>query len=582
MQPRVTQEDILRALQLGGSHLAAGRVEHAGAAAVAILKAEPKNPDALHLLGLVALAKGDAENAEKLIASAAALMPRHVNVWVNLGNAQRDQGKVEEALISYRRAEALNPAYADIFLNRGQLYQETSQYAEAIADFERLMEVSPDEPGPYMRAASAATDAGRFRDVLTYCQRALDKLDEVPAQLKAIIATTHERIGELDKAVEWSELALTDNPKNGAALRTWSKARRRQRKNDAELLTELRRRLEEIDFSNASASEARLIYSELAQLCDEQSDVESAFGYFTKMNSRTKELPELKRVDQRKFIDEVNLLNDLFSGQFVESWTALPEIGLEPGHAAVPVFLVGFPRSGTTLLDQILDAHPAVQVFEELPFLGKVKKSIAGYPHSLAGMSETERANARKVYWDALRKEGADLEGKMIVDKMPLDLVHSGLIARVFPEAKIIFALRHPADCVLSCFMQDFVPNASMLNFLTLDGSAALYDSVMNLWETYRKTLSLNVHEVRYENLVADLRGEVEPALNFLDLPWDSAVNDPAAHALARGTIRTPSYSQVTQPIYSSSTERWRRYEAQMRPVLPVLQPHVERFGYSL
>lgn len=581
-RPQLGREEITRALQLGGSHLAAGRLDHAGAAAGAILKVEPQNPDALHLLGLVALGKGDAVSAEKLIAAAAALMPRHVNVWVNLGNAQRDQGKADEALLSYRRAEAINPAYPDLFLNRGRLYQDTTQYAEAIADFEKLIELLPAEAASYMRAASAATDAGRFRDALAYCHRAVERLDPVPLQVKTVLATTYERLGELDEAISWSEKALAENAESAGALRTWSKARRRQRKDDAALLAELRQRLESVDAGALGHADARLLYSELAQICDEQGDAASAFGYFTRMNDRTSQLPALKRVDRQKFGNEVEELIDVFTGKFVKSWNPLSDIEREPGHAAAPVFLVGFPRSGTTLMDQIFDAHPDVQVFEEQPLLRAVRTSLLGYPKSLARMSEAEREAARRVYWAELRKEGADLEGKTVVNKMPLDIIHAGLIHRIFPEARIVFALRHPADCVLSCFMQDFVPNGAMLNFLTIDGSARFYDRVMTLWQKYRSLLPLHVREIRYENLISDLRGEVEPALSFLGLPWHDAVNDPAAHALARGTIRTPSYSQVTQPIYSSSAERWRRYEAQMRPLLPILEPHVERFGYTL
>ncbi|MCF8469696.1 MAG: sulfotransferase [Parvibaculum sp.] len=576
------QGDVLRILQLGGTHLAAGRLDHAGVAAAAVLKSEPENPGALHLLGLAALGKGDAAQAEKLIAAAAARMPHHVNVWVNLGNAQRDQGKADEALLSYHRAEAVNPDYPDIFLNRGQLYQDSAQYAEAVREFERLIELVPDAASSYMRAAGAASDAGRFRDALGYCHAAMARLDKVPVRIKTITATTCERLGELDDAISWAEQALADDPRSGGALRTWSKARRRQRKNDAALLAELRGRLESADIGGFPHGEARLAYSELAQICDEQNDAASAFDYFTRMNAHTDQLPSLKHADRTKFINDVDGLASVFTKSFVKGWTSLPARGAEPGHAAPPVFLVGFPRSGTTLLDQILDAHPNVEVFEERPLLRAVRNAAPGYPKSLATMAPGEQARLRTIYWSELRKEGADLEGKTVVNKMPLDIVHAGLIQRLFPEARIIFALRHPADCVLSCFMQDFVPNGAMLNFLTLEGSARFYDHVMTLWRRYRQLLPLNVQEVRYENLVADLRAEVEPVLDFLDLDWDDAVSDPAAHALARGTIRTPSYSQVTQPIYSSSAERWRRYEKEMQPVLSVLKPHIEHFGYSL
>ena len=582
-QAGLSPDDIVRLLQLGGSHLAAGRLEHASAAAVGVLKAEPRNPDALHLIGLVALGRGDAEKAEKFIAAAAALMPRHPNVWVNLGNAQRDQGKEEEALISYLRAEAIDSSYPEIYLNRGQLYQDTSRYEEAIADFERLIELRPNEASSYMRASAAAAAAGMFREALSFGHHAMAVLDIVPPQIKAVVATTHERLGELDAAISLATEALAEDSSNAAALRTWSKARRRQRKHDQALLTELRTRLELLDTGTISRSEARLTYAELAQICDEQGDAAAAFSYFTRMNDATSGLPELKHVNLRKFADDVEELIETFAPAFVSGWgTPALENEKDAGHASPPVFLVGFPRSGTTLLDQILDAHPDVQVFEERPLLREVRNAIAGYPRGIAKLTETDRQALRQIYWEALRKEGALLEQKTVINKMPLDSIHAGLVHRIFPEARIIFALRHPADCVLSCFMQDFVPNGAMVNFLTLEGSARFYDRVFTLWQRYRELLPLNVQEVRYENLVADLRAEVEPVLSFLDLDWNDAVSNPAAHALARGTIRTPSYSQVTQPIYSTATERWRRYEEQMKPVLPILKPHVERLGYSL
>jgi len=574
--------DITRILQLGGAHLAAGRLDHAGQAAAHVLKLQPQNPDALHLLGLVALGKEDAASAEKLISAAAKLMPKHPNIWVNLGNAQREQGKADEALASYGNALGIDRDYADAFLQRGILYRDGARYVEALEDFERLIGLRPSEPSPYLRAAETANDLGEFRKAMTYCERASAILDPVPTVVFAMMAATHERLSNLEEALRLADEVLAREPLNGGSMQVRSKALRRLSKGDRSVLKRLRGEFESADISAMPSREARFVYSELAQICDLLGDIDSAFRYFTLQNEATLELPELKRTDKRQFIGDLERHLEILTDDFVSGWVPLPEIELEPGHAAPPVFLVGFPRSGTTLLDQILDSHPNVQVLEERPVLMAVRRVLPDLPQSLATLTEGQRAVAREAYWSALRREQADLEGKTVVNKMPLDITQAGLIHRVFPEARIIFALRHPADCVLSCFMQDFVPNASMLNFLTLEGSAKLYACVMTLWQRYRALLPLNVHEVRYENLIADLRSEVGPALEFLGLPWHDAVSDPAAHALARGTIRTPSYSQVTQPIYSSAADRWRRYEEHMRPVMPILEAHIKRFGYSL
>jgi hypothetical protein len=248
------------------------------------------------------------------------------------------------------------------------------------------------------------------------------------------------------------------------------------------------------------------------------------------------------------------------------------------------VFLIGFPRSGTTLMEQVLDSHPSLSSLEEKPAIDRVRLQLSerpeGYPDALAKLRVDELDDLRRLYFDEVTKHIGDVRQRTVIDKLPLNTIDVGLIYRLFPNARILLALRHPCDVVISCFMQAFQPNAAMIHFGSLVETARFYDRVMALWLKYASVLPLTYLSVRYEDLVEDFEGQMRRILEFLGLPWDDAVRGYADHAKSK-IITTPSYHQVVQPIYSHSVGRWLNYRQPMKDVLPILQPYIDAFGYE-
>jgi len=585
-QGRPSQAEIKAALHRGGALLAAKRLTEAGEVARRILRFEPKQPDALHLFGLVQLANGEAEEAERLMLRALKQAGPHPLLLTNLGNAARARQNSEKAHKYYSKALAYDPLFADALLERAITFTDSRRFLEAADAFEQLLRVHPNSLAAFSGAAHVASEMGQFRKSIDYCERAMVQCGVEPLEMLAMIAVAHERLSELEPAIVMAERVLALKPDHGMCLRVWSKAKRRLSKRDPVILKSLKERLEQENIDAMPAEDQRVIYSELAQICDELGETDAAFAYFEKQGARTFEIADKFQLDRITFINEVDTLNGSMTPELFARIVTNSQAASRDENARVPAFIVGFPRSGTTLLDQILDANPDVQVIEEQPLVRTLRRAFGdlpgGFLKNLPNLRDSQRKKLQEIYWREMEKYNPDFSKRVIIDKMPLSIIHMAVIFAVFPDARIILALRHPADSCLSCFMQDFEMNGAMLNFTSLEGTANLYDKVMTLWERYEAHLPLNVRRVHYEKLIVDLKGEVEPVLNFLGLEWNEAMADPAAHARARGTIRTPSYAQVTQPIYGTSADRWRRYEKHLAPILPRLEKHIRHFGYSL
>jgi tetratricopeptide (TPR) repeat protein len=252
------------------------------------------------------------------------------------------------------------------------------------------------------------------------------------------------------------------------------------------------------------------------------------------------------------------------------------------GAAASHVFLLGFPRSGTTLLEQVLAAHPRVTALEEAPTLAVAYQAFLSNADACAnlGRIEDDEAHAWAAhYWQTVHEHGVDPAGRCFIDKQPAGTINLPIIARLFPEARILFALRDPRDVVLSCFRQPFQMNAMTYTFTDLDEAVRCYDACMTLAVEARARLPLAWMDVRHERLVDDFDGELGRILDFLGLDFDPAVKDFARSAAAR-PIRTPSATQVRAGLNRRGLGRWEQYRDALAPVLPILAPWVERFGY--
>ncbi len=563
-----------------------------------VCSAEYPDPALWRLHGFVLQTLDRHSEAASSYARVVESQPGDWEIWNNLGNARRAAGDHRGAIAALEKALELRPDVPAIHYNLGTSLAAGGRLADGIEALTHALRLAPDLPGARFELGKALRHSGRFEEALPELERAAGAApDKVEIRLE--IGRALAGLRRFDEAEAAYERALAIQPgladaflERGLMLERGNKldrlpallAEADARGVPPEALSYLRAlaldregRTEEALAAAKAAPEGNEPVRRAAligRLADKAGDSETAFEAYAEMNRLVAEDRPGARAEAAAYLDRVRALTGMLTEDYAAGWpTVAPE-----GRAA-PIFLVGFPRSGTTLLDTMLMGHPSLHVLEEEPILQRVGDALGDFER-LPGLTESEVERLRALYFDELDRFDPAAKARIVVDKLPLNMIGAPLIHRLFPEAKFIFALRHPCDVVLSCFMQNFDLNDAMASFLDLGDAARLYDRVLAFWERSRALFPLDVHVVRYEALVEDAEAELRPLTDFLGLPWDDRLLDHQATAIRRGAIGTPSYAQVAQPIYRRARGRWERYRPQMDEVLPILLPWAERLGY--
>ena len=324
-----------------------------------------------------------------------------------------------------------------------------------------------------------------------------------------------------------------------------------------------------------------LYYDLLAKCFEKINNYKSSFHYFELRNNLRKDQKENKKFDKNIILDLISNYNEYFIEENINKYKISP---FNKNNIISPVFLMGFPRSGTTLLDSILRSHSCIEVLEEKPFISKIRdkffKSHNNLINSLEKLDSQQILSIQTEYLDLLNIENDFLlSDKIIIDKFPLNIIEIGFIKRIFPNSKFIISLRHPCDVILSCFTSNFKINEGMANFYDLESSAILYNEVFLLFQHYRNIFDIDYFMIKYEDVIKDFKPTINNLLNFLNLKWEDNLTDFNNTALNRNKINTPSYSQVIQPLYDSSINRWKNYK-EINNIYPTIEKWIEDFNY--
>ena len=528
---------------------AAQRTQGQPAAAQVALKAVMEgieDPAVLNLAASALYRDRTFDEAIALLERARAAVPADANIANSLGICLKALGRTEDALEAYDEAVRTDPGLAAAHYNRGILLEQLADLEGARAAYERAAGLEPNYVEPVASLAWLDARAGKSAAAREHAQRALT-LSPANVLARMALASAELQLGNLEAA--------------GTHLSSIGR---------------------EPGLTPVNRSIALGI---LGDLKDAEGQPAEAFAAYQASNALLKSLNE-RRFEAPGAVSPLNHAKRLakwFEATDPEPWQEAPSCGLRAGEPKTHVFLVGFPRSGTTLLENVLAAHPDVVTLEEKDCLEQASATFLASSEGLERLSRLSSGGAepfRASYWEMVRSFGIEPGGRVFIDKMPLASVALPLIWKLFPNARVLFARRDPRAVVLSCFRRRFGMTPSMYQLLTLDGAAAYYDAVMGLSEIYRDILPLPQHVVRYECLVEDFEGTARAACDFLGLEWNADMLDFAARARSRG-ISTPSAAQVARGLNRDGQGAWRRYAEQIALVLPKLEPWVVRFGYE-
>jgi tetratricopeptide (TPR) repeat protein len=497
----------------------------------------------------------------------------------NVTAAQLDAvGRLEESEALLRRALSLDRDDAGTLQSLGVCLLRLERPEEARPLFERVLDLHPELAPAHVALGQALEAGGDLRRAESHYRRALEL---APHNLLAEsgLASIGSRRGDHAQAHELASRVLAREPNYPPAAIVAGEAEVALGKLDA-----AEKRMRELAAdSRATAVERALALGVVADALDRGGRTAEAFATYVESNAmrRAHYAPAFSGA-QNTLAYTRGLIQWLAQNPAEDLITVVPpEPSVSPasGHA----FLLGFPRSGTTLLEQVLAGHPQVVALEERETLIDSVRAYMRQPSDLAKLglaSEADLEPMRRAYWSRVGDAGVHVNKRVFVDKHPFNGLKLPIITRLFPEGRILLAIRDPRDVVWSCFRRRFRMSAPYFELLSLDGAAELYDAVMELTTKFISALQLRVHVVKLEAFVDDFDNQLRSLCDFLQLTPVAGMRDFAATARARG-VATASGAQMARGLSKSGFGEWRRYADELAPVLPRLERWVKHYGYE-
>ena len=519
-----------RLMALAAEHQREGRFDDAERAYRRVLRQRPDNVDALRLLASLAARVHKFDEAERLL----------------------------------DRAIQLAPDFTTAILDLGRLCKEQDRYADALGHFDRVLAADPDNAQAHFLRGSTLAPAAFTHEAIDAYRRCLALR---PQHVGALLGLGHvlKAVGHYEEAVAAYSACIRERPDQGETY--WSLANLKTYRFDDDAVAEMEQRLAGGGLS--VQSEVNFQFA-LAKAYEDRGDFERSWHHYRTGNERQRAESNYDPVQTEAMNDR---LIEVFSQPFLAARAGA-------GHEdRSPIFILGLPRSGSTLLEQILASHSQVEGTSELPYLSRVanwlnRNRVDGinYPEAVR---ELQPANLRSLGQDYLDYAGMHRRAgtPRFIDKMPNNFPNVGFLSLILPHAKIIDARRHPLDACLSCYRQLFAKGQSFTYDLTEIGEYYLqYQRLLDHWH---EVLPGRVLTVQYEEVVADLETQVRRILDYCELPWDSAC---LKFYESERAVRTPSSEQVRQPIYDRSIGHWRHFERHLGELIDVIEPIRDRY----
>ena len=532
--------------------------------------------NASHLVvnALTAIKNKNYIEAKNLLEKAISIQPEMFEANHNLAILNFQLGNLDSSILYFEKSKKIKPKFSQIYFNLGLAYDKKKNVDLAIINFKKVIKLDPNNSIALYNIGHLYKQKLKINKAEEYLGKSLD-LNPNFIKTYDDLVSLYDQSNQIEKfsnLIDKAKKILSEKD----LVHFYEAVFMYNQKNFKQTI----QLLENIDLTQNYPYHNITKHSYLAKSYDRTNDFEKAYNHF-KINNQLVNQIYGKSVDEKSFIELVTKMIKFFKNFNLNRWN---QHQLKDDFFQ-PIFLIGFPRSGTTLLDTILRTNQSIEVIEEKPilrdFLRDVNIKINNDFNDLDNLDKKFIQNMQNVYFEEREQYLENKKAKTVIDKMPLNIIHIGEILRFFPNAKFIFALRNPYDSVLSCFMQQFELNPAMKNFTSLESSAVLYDLVMKLWTIYKDVFSINCHFIKYEDIVTDFEKSTKEIFKFLEIDWSDNTKNFHITAKKRLNISTPSRDQVTSPLYSRSISRWKNYEKEFKGLKNILDPWLDEFNYK-